>query len=89
VLKAGADNTPTGRADRMTVTHRAGAFGRTGFPTPIIPPGRDNFKYDDRSRDGDRIPVRPGTRHERVRLSQGSADCFDRILRSIGVAWRP
>ena len=39
VLKAGADNTPTGRADRMSVTHRAGAFGRTGFPKPIIPPG--------------------------------------------------
>src|SRR5580692_10567325 len=39
VLTAGADNTPTGRADRVSVTHRAGAFGRTGFPKPIIPPG--------------------------------------------------
>jgi DNA-directed RNA polymerase specialized sigma24 family protein len=39
VLQAGADNTPTGRADRVSVTHRAGAFGRTGFPKPIIPPG--------------------------------------------------
>ena len=39
VLDAGADNTPTGRADRMSVTHRAGAFGRTGFPKPIIASG--------------------------------------------------
>jgi DNA-directed RNA polymerase specialized sigma24 family protein len=39
VLQAEADNTPTGRADRVSVTHRAGAFGRTGFPKPIIPPG--------------------------------------------------
>ena len=39
VLQAGADNTPTGRADRVSVTHRAGAFGRTGFPKPIIAPG--------------------------------------------------
>ena len=39
VLQAGADNTPTGRADRVSVTHRAGAFDRTGFPKPIIPPG--------------------------------------------------
>jgi DNA-directed RNA polymerase specialized sigma24 family protein len=39
VLQAGADNTPTGRADRVSVTHRAGAFGRTGFPKPIIPAG--------------------------------------------------
>jgi hypothetical protein len=39
VLNAGADNTPTGRADRVSVTHRAGAFGRTGFPKPIIAPG--------------------------------------------------
>ena len=38
VLQAGADNTPTGRADRVSVTHRAGAFDRTGFPKPIIPP---------------------------------------------------
>jgi Sigma-70 region 2 len=39
VLKAGADNTPTGRAHRVSVTHRAGPFGRTGFPRPIVPPG--------------------------------------------------
>ena len=39
VLKACADNTPTGRAHRVSVTHRAGPFGRTGFPKPIIPPG--------------------------------------------------
>jgi hypothetical protein len=38
VLQTGADNTPTGRADRVSVTHRAGAFGRTGFPKPIISP---------------------------------------------------
>src|ERR1700722_354725 len=36
VLNAGADNSPTGRADRVSVTHRAGAFGRTGFPKPVI-----------------------------------------------------
>src|SRR5260370_16839117 len=39
VLQAGADNTPTGRAHRASVTHRAGTFGRTGFPKPIVPPG--------------------------------------------------
>src|SRR6202040_4236640 len=39
VLTAGADNTPTGRAHRVSVTHRAGAFGRTGFPKPSIPVG--------------------------------------------------
>jgi DNA-directed RNA polymerase specialized sigma24 family protein len=39
VLAAGADNSPTGRARRATVTHRAGAFGPTGFPKPAIPAG--------------------------------------------------
>src|SRR4029077_15000571 len=39
VLTAGADNTPTGRAHRVSVTHRAGAFGRTGFPKPIMATG--------------------------------------------------
>jgi len=39
VLNAGADNSPTGRADRVSVTHRAGAFGRTGFPKPVIRSG--------------------------------------------------
>lgn len=39
VLKTGADNTPTGRAHRVSVTHRAGPFGRTGFPRPLVPPG--------------------------------------------------
>src|SRR3984957_242137 len=39
VLNAGADNSPTGRADRVSVTHRAGAFGRTGFPKPVIASG--------------------------------------------------
>src|ERR1700733_2919949 len=39
VLAAGADNTPTGRAHRATVTHRAGAFGPTGFPKPAVPAG--------------------------------------------------
>ena len=34
-----SDSTPTGRAYRVSVTHRAGAFDRTGFPKPIIPPG--------------------------------------------------
>jgi DNA-directed RNA polymerase specialized sigma24 family protein len=39
VLKACADDTPTGRANRVSVTHHAGAFGRRGFPEPIVPPG--------------------------------------------------
>ncbi|HEV2253697.1 MAG TPA: sigma-70 family RNA polymerase sigma factor, partial [Streptosporangiaceae bacterium] len=39
VLQTGADNTPTGRAHRASVTHRAGTFGRTGFPKSIAPPG--------------------------------------------------
>jgi DNA-directed RNA polymerase specialized sigma24 family protein len=39
VLQGGADNSPTGRAHRASVTHRAGAFGPTGFPKPVIPPG--------------------------------------------------
>jgi Sigma-70 region 2 len=39
VLKACSDSTPTGRAYRASVTHRAGSFGRTGFPRPIIAPG--------------------------------------------------
>ena len=39
VLKACADDTPTGRAYRASVAHRAGAFGWTGFPKPILPPG--------------------------------------------------
>lgn len=39
VLKESADNTPTGRAHRVSVVHRAGSFGRTGFPKPVIAPG--------------------------------------------------
>ena len=39
VLRACADDTPTGRAYRVSVTHRAGPFGRTGFPKPVVPPG--------------------------------------------------
>ncbi len=39
VLKACADDTPTGRAYRASVAHRAGPFGWTGFPRPILPPG--------------------------------------------------
>ena len=39
VLKACADGTPAGRAYRVSVTHRAGSFGRGGFPKPIAPPG--------------------------------------------------
>ena len=40
VLTACADNSPTGRAHRMSVAHRAGAFGPAGFPKPIGPSGR-------------------------------------------------
>ena len=32
ILSACADNTPAGRADRTSVTHRAGPFGYDGFP---------------------------------------------------------
>jgi len=39
VLKACADDTPAGRAYRVSVTHHAGPFGRSGFPKPIVPPG--------------------------------------------------
>lgn len=39
VLKACADNTPAGRANRASVAHRAGSFGPTGFPKAIGSPG--------------------------------------------------
>ena len=39
VLQDCTDNTPTGRAHRASVTHRAGPFGRTGFPQPVVPSG--------------------------------------------------
>ena len=39
VLAACADNTPVGRANRASVAHRAGPFGRTGFPVPVVPVG--------------------------------------------------
>ena len=39
VLEECADNTPAGRAHRVSVAHRAVPFGRTGFPKPIIAPG--------------------------------------------------
>ena len=39
VLTACADNSPTGRAHRMSAAHRAGAFGPAGFPKPIGPSG--------------------------------------------------
>jgi DNA-directed RNA polymerase specialized sigma24 family protein len=39
VLKACADDTPAGRAYRVSVMHQAGSFGRTGFPKPVVPPG--------------------------------------------------
>ena len=39
VLAACADNTPVGRANRASVAHRAGPFGRTGFPAPVVPAG--------------------------------------------------
>jgi hypothetical protein len=32
VLSACADNTPVGRAQRVSITHRAGPFGHDGFP---------------------------------------------------------
>ena len=39
VLTACADNSPAGRAYRVSVTHRAGAFGPSGFPKAIGPSG--------------------------------------------------
>jgi DNA-directed RNA polymerase specialized sigma24 family protein len=39
VLTACADSTPTGRANRASVTHRAEPFGPSGFPKPIVPRG--------------------------------------------------
>ena len=39
VLTACADNSPAGRAHRVSVTHRAGAFGPSGFPKAIGPVG--------------------------------------------------
>ena len=39
VLTVCADNTPAGRAHRMSVAHRAGVFGPAGFPRAIGPYG--------------------------------------------------
>ena len=39
VLRACTDRTPTGRADRASTAHRAGAFGPTGFPKAPRSPG--------------------------------------------------
>lgn len=39
VLTASADNSPAGRARRVSVTHRAGTFGPSGFPKAIGPAG--------------------------------------------------
>src|SRR5690242_13641678 len=39
VLTACADNSPAGRARRMSAAHRAGVFGATGFPKAIGPSG--------------------------------------------------
>ena len=39
VVRACTDSTPAGRAYRVSVTHRAGKFGRTGFPEAITPSG--------------------------------------------------
>ena len=45
VLKACTDSTPTGRADRVSTAHRAGAFGRTGFPKPPGSPGPPSRRH--------------------------------------------
>ena len=39
VLAACSDNTPVGRANRVSAAHRAGPFGRTGFPKPAAAAG--------------------------------------------------
>lgn len=40
VLSACVDNTPPGRAYRVSVTHRAGPFGHDGFPKAAEPSGK-------------------------------------------------
>lgn len=40
VLKACTNNAPVGRATRVSVAHRAGSFGHTGFPKEISRQGR-------------------------------------------------
>jgi DNA-directed RNA polymerase specialized sigma24 family protein len=40
VLKACADNTPAGRAERVSVAHRAGTFGPAGFPKTVGSSGK-------------------------------------------------
>ena len=35
IMMVCTDDTPTGRAHRTTVTHRAGQFGHDGFPKPV------------------------------------------------------
>ncbi len=48
VTTACADNSPAGRAHRVSVTHRAGAFGPSGFPKAIGPAGprwRQRLKF--------------------------------------------
>lgn len=44
VLMACADNTPAGRADRVSIAHRAGPFGRNGFPKTVTRPGRPRWR---------------------------------------------
>ena len=39
ILTACADNSPAGRAHRMSVAHRAGVFGPAGFPKAMGPSG--------------------------------------------------
>ena len=51
VLTVCADNSPTGRAHRMSVAHRAGAFGPAGFPKAIAPAGPRWWR---------RVPRHPG-----------------------------
>jgi hypothetical protein len=40
ILAVCTDETPTGRAERASLAHRAGPFGRDGFPRPARLPGQ-------------------------------------------------
>jgi hypothetical protein len=40
LIRVCTDDTPAGRARRTSVVHRAGPFGRDGYPKPVSPPRR-------------------------------------------------
>jgi hypothetical protein len=44
VLMACADDTPAGRAERVSIAHRAGPFGRNGFPKAVALSGPTRWR---------------------------------------------